>query len=277
MTEQLTWKPTAETERLLSFCLATIQSVPYKPNSRWLFYRALQAGLLKDKSSASMHKYDYAVSRARKEFYQGWNPNILEDSIRQPYWKGEFFAGYDLKLENIETQENYVQIWFEAYAMYKQFRHYSQPYRVSLVPFRGDCSIPLKWALAKKLEIITATYHKPIRVKYFGDYDRKGFLILDAALKDIRAWCKAPFIIERVGLTLEQVKQFGIPENPEHPDAYQWEALTDAQAKELILGSLTPLVKPLPPALEEKEKVVSERIRKAMSDILTEEGLLIDR
>lgn len=268
------WTPNTETKGLLNFCLATIQGVPYKPNSRWVFYRALQAGYLKDKSEASMHRFDYAVSRARKEFYDGWTPDILEDSVRQPFWKGEFFAGYDLQLENIENQETYVQVWFEAYAMHKQFLHYAAPYRVSLVPFRGDCSIPLKWELAKKLEAIAETYDKPIHIHYFGDCDKKGFLILEAALKDIRAWCKAPFTVERVGLTLEQVKQFGIPENPEHPNAFQWEALSDAQAKELILGSLTKHVKPLPTHLEEKEKVVSGRIRKAISDILTEEGLL---
>lgn len=270
----MNWQPNAETKRVLDFCLATIHSVPYKPNSRWVFYRALQAGYLKDKSEASMHKYDYAVSRARKEFYDGWTPDILEDSVRQAYWKGEFFAGYDLKLENIESQENYVQIWFEAYAMFKQFLHYSEPYRVSLVPFRGDYSIPMKWACAKKLERIAETYDKPIRVLYFGDLDVKGFQILDAAMKDIRAWCKAPFTMERVGLTLEQVKAFNIPENPEHPNAYQWEALSDAQARELIVGSLERYVKPLPSHLEEKEKAVSDRIRKAISDILTDEGVL---
>jgi len=221
-----------------------------------------------------MHKYDYAVSRARKTFYDGWTPDILEDSVRQGFWKGEFFAGYDLKLENSENQETYVQLWYEAYAMHKQFQHYSTPYRVSLVPFRGDCSIALKWELAKKLEHISSTYDKSIHILYFGDYDLKGFQILEAALKDIRAWCRAPFTVERVGLSLEQVKMFGIPENPEHPDAYQWEAMTDAQAKELILGSLTKYVKPLPSMLEEKEKVVSGRIHKALAEILTEEGLL---
>ncbi|MGA2308904.1 MAG: hypothetical protein ABSG57_05065 [Candidatus Bathyarchaeia archaeon] len=270
----MTWKPNAETKQLLDFCVATIKSVPYKPNLRWLFYRALQSGLLKDKGEASVHKFDYALSRARKEFYDEWKPDSLEDSVRQGFWKGEFFAGYDVRLDNIEEQENYVQVWFEAYAMFQQFTHYTQPYRVSLVPFRGDCSIPLKWELAKKLEEINGSYHKPTKILYFGDYDLKGFQILEAALKDIKAWCNVPFTVERVGLTLEQVKEYGIPENPEHPDAYQWEALNDKQAGTLIINSIASLVKPVLPGLEEQEKLIKSKINTAMVTILQQEGVI---
>jgi len=268
------WKPKGETRELLDFCLATIKSVPYKSNLRWLFYRALQSGLLKDKGIGSVHKFDYALSRARKEFYDEWTPDILEDSVRQGFWKGEFSAGYDIQLDSIEEQENYAQVWFEAYAMFQQFTHYTQSYRLSLVPFRGDCSIPLKWELAKKLEKISKTYDKPIKILYFGDYDLKGFQILEAALNDIKAWCKTPFNIERVGLTLEQVKEYGIPENPDHPGAYQWEALNDVQAGSLITNSLANLIKPISPHLEEQEKRLKDKINSAMVTILQEEGVI---
>lgn len=61
---------------------------------------------------------------------------------------------YQLDLDTNEEQDCYVQIWFEAEAMHQQFEYHTRNYRVSLVPFRGDCSIPLKWEIAKKLEAI---------------------------------------------------------------------------------------------------------------------------
>ena len=81
-------------------------------------------------------------------------------------------------------------------------------------------------------------YRKPIRIFYFGDRDAKGESIFEAALKDIRAWCPVAFQYERVGLTRQQAVDMGVPENPDKPGAYQWEALTDEQASSLILPIL---------------------------------------
>jgi hypothetical protein len=261
-----TWKPQRDSKAILDFAMAKIKSVPYKVSSRWAFYRVLQAGLVSDKSFIT--KFDYVTSRARKSFYGEWRPDTLIDSIRSCEWKGEFDAYFGLQLDSASKQDFYVQCWFEAEAMHGQFEHYTEPYRVSLVPFRGDISIPMKWQLAKKLEQACEKYGKPIKVLYFGDYDKKGFQIIEAALRDIRAWCKIDFDVERVGLTLEQAKSFGLPENPDHPDAYQWEALEDEQAKQLILDSLSKYAKPISSRVEEQEKTLRDKIRSSMTQIL---------
>jgi hypothetical protein len=268
MTDQLTWKPTAETVHMLDFAMAQIKSVPYQVPSRWLFYRCLQAGLYRDKTS--INKFDYATSRARKSFYGEWRPDTLIDSIRDTYYKGEKTATFALEFDALQEQSCIVQCWFEARAMYRQFEHYTDCYRVSLVPFGGDVSIAIKWELAKKIEELERKYHKPIIVLYYGDYDRKGFKILEAALKDIKAWSKVSFYVERVGLTLEQVKEFQLPENPDHPSAYQWEALTDQQAKRLILDSLAKYLKPIPEGFLSSEDNLRQKCIAAMRGILDE-------
>ena len=122
--------------------------------------------------------------------------------------------------------------------MHGQFEYYTKDYRVSLQPFRGDCSIPIKWKLAKKLEQIAEKYGKPIEILYFGDYDKKGLQIFNSALKDIRQWCKTDFDVERIGLTIEQAQSMSIPENPNKPGTYQWEALNDEQAGQLIVNAV---------------------------------------
>jgi len=266
--EKLSWKPRIESQKMLDYAMAKIKSVPYKVSSRWVFYRLVQAGFL---SKSSMAKFDYLLSRARKEFYGDWRPDTLTDSIRQADYKGELHIGYSVKLDSMEEQDFCVQLWFEAEAMHEQFEYHTQNYRVSLVPFRGDCSIPLKWEIAKKLDAIFAEYKKPIKILYFGDCDEKGLQILDAALRDIRAWCKIGFDVERVGLTEDQAKEFGLPENPEKPGNYQWEALPDESAEKLIVDALTKYQRPISPELEEHEKVIEDKVRASILGVLKEE------
>jgi len=42
----------------------------------------------------------------------------------------------------------------------------------------------------------------------------------------------------RCGLNLDQVNLYNVPENPEKPGDYQWEALSDQAAREIITGSI---------------------------------------
>lgn len=262
------WQPRAGGKALLDYAMVKIKSVPYKVSSRWVFYRIVQGGFI---PKSKICKFDYLLSKARKGFYGEWQPDTLTDSIRQTNFKGEFHASFGLELDNIEFQDYYVQLWFEAEAMHGQFEYFTKNYRVSLVPFRGDCSIPIKWELAKKLEKAHKKYQKHIKILYFGDCDKKGYQILEAALRDIKAWCKTPFEIERVGLTLEQAREFGLPENPDKPNSYQWEALENEHAEKLILESLAKYQKPISATLKEQEKVIHGKIRTQMIDVLKAE------
>lgn len=269
MSEQIgSWEPRADGKALLDYAMDKIKSVPYKVSSRWVFYRIVQGGFIQ---KSQTNKFDYLLSRARKGFYSEWKPDTLTDSIRQTNFKGELGISFGVQLDNIEFQDYYVQLWFEAEAMHGQFEYFTKNYRVSLVPFRGDCSIPIKWELAKKLESAYEKYQKPIKVLYFGDCDKKGYQILDAALKDIKAWCNVSFSIERVGLTLEQAREFGLPENPDKPDSYQWEALENEHAEKLVLENLAKYQEPISDMLENQEKVIHDRARAKIIEVLEEE------
>jgi hypothetical protein len=266
----MSWTPRSEGQEILNYAMAKIRSVPYKPSSRWLFYRVMQAGFITKKQ---IGKYDYLLSRARKTFYGEWRPDTLTDSVRQAIFRGECEAWFDLELDAIADQDYYVQLWFEAEAMHQQFEFHTKGYRVSLIPFRGDCSIPVKWQIAKTLEDVYEKYAKPIKILFFGDCDKKDLQILDAAVKDIRAWCKVPFNIQRVGLTLEQAKAFNLPENPDKPNNFQWESLEDEDARKLILESLTKYLHPLPLGFEEREKCLQDQVRQKIIEVLKLEGI----
>lgn len=268
--ENKKFAPYAKSIDKLNFALAKIRSVPYKVSGRWLFYQLVQEGYAVKKD---YDKFCSLLSRVRKNFWNGWTPDILTDSIRECVWKGEALYMRDIKLDAITDQDYYMQLWFEAQAMYQQFEYYTRDYRVSLVPFRGDCSIPIKWEIAKKLETMAQRYRKPIKVLYFGDYDVKGLQIYISALKDIKAWCNVDFDVERVGLTLEQARQLNLPENPSKPHNYQWEALSDKDASTLILGAVNKYLRKVPDDLVEKENGIRIKIDEVASKLLAEEGL----
>ncbi len=238
------YKPSLKVSSILTWCLEKINEVPYKVSLRWVFYRAVQEqGLLKD-DYGNFKKW---TSRARKNFWGGWAPDTLNDDTRKIDQRGggytdgrawmESFKNELCVLDKRFTQDKIVILCFEAEAMSSQFDHYASKYHVSMVPFKGDATIEPKWRLAKWIEYLYQKYKKPIKILYFGDLDKKGLEIPESAMRDIRAWCDVNFEYERVGLNQDHVIKWGIPENPEKP-GYQWEALDDQAARELIEGAL---------------------------------------
>lgn len=239
------YHPHPRTAKVLDWSLQKIQEVPYRVTLRWVFYRCVQ--------ELGLTKKDYEVfkkwtSRARKRFWNGWSPETLVDDTRQIHRRG---GGYDSSkdwrasfkdaqcvLDKRSSQPQIPIVCFEAEAMFSQFEYYTSPYFVSMVPFKGDYTIQPKWMLAKMIESFRRCYDKPVMVLYFGDLDPKGQEIPENAMKDVRKWCEVPFKFQRVGLNLEHVKRWDLPENLDRPKQYQWEALPDVAAAKLIKDSL---------------------------------------
>lgn len=184
------------------------------------------------------------LSKARKSFYKEWTPETLADDtrsavIRGAGWLSEVGFLKDVgravcTLDKWQSQGHYVELWFEAKAMRSQFEYYSD--YITLRPFGGDPSIPFKWQTAQELLSAYQRYEKPIVILYFGDLDKKGKQIPESAAKDIRQWSGVDFEFIRCGLNKGDEITFDIPENPDKPGSYQWEALTDDAARGLITG-----------------------------------------
>jgi len=262
----MSYKPRPESDYIIGRAKYWVESVDYDVTARWVFYRLLQDGTYSEKKD---YKHLLALlSKARKEFYAGWTPYSLADYTRAPVlmqrsgYYGLYLRGYGFKdekewlkaikeelncpLNRWESQPVYAEIWFEAAAMQGQFLHYANE-NIPLLAFHGDISIPEKWRTAERLAQRYYALRKPIHIYYFGDLDPKGLTIPQSAWRDILIWTMAllnkaeqglayhaEIQFERVGVNAEQVDEMGIPENPERPGTYQWEALDDKQAYELI-------------------------------------------
>lgn len=237
-----TYRPRKRQRAILARAFSYVQSVPYQVTARWLFYRLLQDGIYSKKGDYK-NKFLPVLSKARKRFYEGWRPDTLADDSREAVIRGTGFdseRGWleaigkraECSLDKWVGQDCYVELWFEAKAMRGQFEHYTD--HLTLVPFGGDPSIPYKWEIAKRLEKRVARYDLPIVILYFGDLDPKGLTIPESAAADVRDWCAVNFKFVRCALNPGDEVTYNIPENPDKPGQYQWEALDDAAAGKLI-------------------------------------------
>lgn len=240
------WNPRARQIRILDSAYAHIESVNYKPSSRWLFYRLLQGGLYKNKRDYS--NFLQLISKARKNFWGKWNPDTLIDETRESIINHGLFQDQDDWIETIKLQSCRLDAWyeqpycievlFEARAMLDQFRTILPDF-ITFTPFAGDASIFLKSSIAKRFEANAREYGKDrIIALYFGDCDKKGKQIPQSAFRDIQAWCGVPIEVTFCGLTLEQAIKYNLPENFEKLGEYQWEALSDEAAREIINTAL---------------------------------------
>jgi hypothetical protein len=200
------------------------------------------------KKDRDYNAFKSIVARWRKRPWGGWKPDTLADETRRSFehpdgyrnaqeWAIEMARdGRRPPLDHWYHQETYVEVWFEADAMRAQFEHYTRG--MTLRPFKGDASVDYKWQIAKSLEKNGEKYGLPIVALYFGDKDKKGDSIPRCALAGIRKWCNADFDFVRVGLNAGDGERLGIPENPDKPGQYQWEALTDEAARVMITGAV---------------------------------------
>lgn len=302
----MSYKPREDSKNILDRAMYWVQSVPYDVTARWVFYRLLQDGTYSEKAG---YRHLLALtSKARKQFYGEWRPWTLADDTRTPvlmqrtgyyglHLRGNGFENerewLDTLTEEITcplnrwtTQDVYSEIYFEAHAMQGQFLYYANE-NLPLLAFGGDVSIAAKWKTAERLANRYKELGKPIHIFYYGDYDKKGLTIPQSAWRDIYAWTgglmldqKVPLNeianllhMYRIGINEEQIEEMNLPENPERPGTYQWEALSDEQAEELIGMANEYLVMDAFEEIYEQENEITERLRRRLRNKEINDGL----
>jgi len=271
------WKPGKQSRLILNRAMEHIRSVDYKVSARWVFYRLYQEGLYELKGDYN-NKFIPLSSKARKSEFEEWRPWTLADDTRELIYTswGECPETYDIddKLKEIKSkvsvyigefynQDYYVAIAYEARAMTAQFQHYTN--RIDLIPFGGEPSIPFRYRSAQMIMEAWEKYQKPCVLLYFGDCDDKGIEIYQDACSDIVLWGKSDTEVIRCGLTEEQAIKYGVPESIKG-EGYQWEALTDEAATEIITSNVNKYYD-TEKALEarEQEKELTDKIRERIT------------
>lgn len=243
------YQPRKKNRAILARAWEIVNSVEYQVSGRWVFYQLLQEGYYKNKEH--YQRWCEVSSKARHAEYEGWKPDTLTDETREAIYRGNGFDDgkewlqalaeqLSCKLTKWHSQPNYIELWFEARAMTQQFRHYTK--HITLRPMGGQPSVPYKYQAAQEIGQAWFTYQKPVKVLYFGDYDKGGLTIQNTILEDITYWCDVDFEFIHCGLTQEQATHYKVPENFEKPGNYQWEALSDSAAREIISTAISAYV-----------------------------------
>lgn len=249
--------------KLLDRAAELIASVNYSVTLRWVFYGLWQEGWFSDKkptarASAKRRAYEDFTSLASRlrhsgeDFNSRWAFELADDRrdpiVRTTYfrntaeWLAAAIEQLSCNIDKMTSQNNYVVVAFEAEAMQSQFKYYTESYGVSLWPFSGAASIPYKKRLAREIDYLNERFGLPVTILYFGDYDPKGLEIPETAFRHVRKWCDCEFEAYRAGLNIDQIDKYNIIDDPEKPGRYQWEAIGDRAAKEIITGALEKLL-----------------------------------
>lgn len=265
-------KSTEEIKLILDSAMDALSAVPYKVSLRWLFYRLIELGYYSEKGD--YRHFKDLQARYRKSQKRGWAPDTLVDDTRPVVYRGDGAEGEDeaiqlqvetltATLSHFDEQKYYVEVWFEAEAMSRQFQYYTKG--LTLRAFKGDFTIEPKWRTAKELEWSAKRYGLPMVIVYFGDLDDKGQLIPHSAVKDIRKWCEYEFHLVIGGLKPEHVDRFKLDPNPDRPGQFQWEALDDTEAQTVIRESISPFVDgDVISAMDERSRMITADIRGAI-------------
>lgn len=236
------WKngPNPAAQQVIDETKKNIALVNYSVSLRWLFYRLLQSGILSTKREYDRYKNTIAKARhsgliARDAIADAGRARINLSGVYGDVhdWTADFATRLRNGFQCVDLQHAhnpYVIVAFEAKAMAAQFEQYAKPYGVTLWPFGGDPSIPYK----NELAVFISGISQDVVVLYFGDLDSKGASIGESAMRDVRNWSIKPFEAYLAGLTTAQQQAFSLPSNPLHPGAFQWEALSDPLAEQLI-------------------------------------------
>lgn len=266
--------------RIVEDAPSIVASVPYDVSVRWLFYRLLQEGYLEGIETKSGSYKWFINSVRRPAVYSGlWEPDICTDEGRKAIRQYDGYDNPEDWFKNLKSrthcylnichgQEKYVMIAFEAMAMADQFRYHTGDRPVELWPFGGDPSIPYKYELARHISYRYRTFGVPVVLLYFGDLDKKGMQIPESAFYRIReSWLfdSVDFTAYRVGLNWGDEIKYDIPEQPDKPGAYQWEALEDEYARELIASALDQVFDAT--ALKDRSSIQSEWTNKVRSHL----------
>lgn len=281
--------PTPPTIALLNRAVELVAGVPYTVTLRWLFYNLWQDGYYahqRPTAKASAKELAYGnfgkiMSTLRHSAPQ-WqerfpievaddrrDPVIFSDGYRTPAeWLEHERDNIRCDIDWMTGQDHYIMVAFEAEAMQSQFIHYTQDYGVSLWPFSGHASIAYKQRLANHIAWARHRFGVPVILLYFGDLDDSGVTIPESAFSHVRKWCRVGFTAYRAGLNREHVLAYNIPDDPERPGKFQWEAVPDDAAREIITGALDSLVRlDVLNDVKRREAMTTAAARKALGGI----------
>lgn len=266
---------------------------------RQLYYQLVSANTIVNEER-SYKNLGSLVSDARLAGLMDWD--AIEDRVRQPRQASEFenleelsraaLASY--RLPRWRDQDNYVELWVEKDALAGVLAPIAREYHVTLMVNRGYSSQSAMYESAKRFKEAQEN-GKKLYLFYLGDHDPSGEDMVRDVEERLRMFevgtsfevggCE-DFNVEKVALTMIQIRQHKPPPNPtkitdSRAAAYiakygssSWEvdALPPNVLARLIRGALMGVTDPAKmQRVKEREERDKKRLAAAVKELVSED------
>lgn len=234
------WNPTQNSLYLLEAIeeiLDEYRGMGYKLTVRQLYYQLVSKDLIPN-DQGSAKKIINIVSKGRLAGIIDWN--IIEDRIRVPvennHWKTPQdilqVAADQFYMNRWVGQEWYVEVWCEKDAVSNIIAPICKKWDVIFVANRGYSSQSAMYKAFIRYATQYAEYGKKTILLYLGDHDPSGIdMIRDVQERmdlflytDITDPSFSGLYVEGIALTMNQIEQYGPPENPAKTTDSRYEA-----------------------------------------------------
>lgn len=134
----------------------------------------------------------------------------------EAWWESELAMAESFTRDRTAGQDVDVELWCEAAGMVPQLVRVANPFDVTVYSTGGFSSVTVTYEVARRV----AARDRPTVFLHVGDFDPSGESIFESMTADIAAFvwdeCEHEdwFRPERIALTAEQVRRFGLPTAP---------------------------------------------------------------
>lgn len=254
--------------------------------ARQLYYQFVARDLIPN-TPRSYKNLTGLLADARYAGLVDWE--AIEDRGREPSTPNEWDTISDLvssacssfRLPRWEGQSNYVELWVEKQALAGVLSPLARRYHATLMVNKGYSSASAMYESAQRFKERTDNGDRRAVLLYLGDHDPSGEDMvrdIDVRLREFGAEVE----VEKVALTMAQIKRFKPPPNPAKSTDSRYEAYAaehgtqswevDALPPDVLSRLITQAFDALIDAslvneIKEREEVMRDKLRKAASKI----------
>jgi hypothetical protein len=220
---------------LINTIIADYTAAGYTLTTRQIFYQLVTQNVIPNTDKA-YRKIQNLVKNGRLAGLIDWEAVV--DRTRTfhelPHWESPAeilrSAAYSYHRDLWEGQDRYCEIWVEKQALENVVQQAAERLDCPYFSCRGYPSITALLNAAK--DRYTDKEDRECSIIYLGDHDPSG-LDIDRQLKERITEFGANIKVQRIALTMDQVKEYKLPPNPVKVDP-DTEELTDTRAKKYV-------------------------------------------
>ena len=189
----------------------------HKLTVRQLFYQMVGKAII-DNNYPAYRRISTLLKNGRMSGLVDWE--IIEDRLRKPQIpccdvgiaEALKFAARTYRLDRMEGQQNYIEVWVEKDALSGILSKITREYHVSLMVNRGFSSTT---AMHEAYARFAAQIEKgqDCVILYIGDHDPSGLCMSEDIQTRLKGFGLNNIEVRRIALNMDQVQKYNLPEN----------------------------------------------------------------